>query len=75
MTKLLDQAVETARAFSPDVQDDIAHAILALAQSGLSRDLIPEAHREAVLEGLRQAEARELASDADVEKALRSLDT
>jgi hypothetical protein len=33
MTKLLDQAIETARALPPDVQDDIARVVLQLTGS------------------------------------------
>ena len=71
MTKLFDQAIETARTLPAAVQDDIAHAIFALAHASLPPEEIPNGHREAVLDGLRQADAGQFGTDEDVEKALR----
>jgi hypothetical protein len=70
MTKLLEKALETVRRLPPDTQDQIAQAMLNLADKGEPEDIAP-AHLPAVLEGLAQAKRRQLASDADVEAAFR----
>jgi hypothetical protein len=67
MTKLLDQAIETARALSPDRQDDIARTILALA--GAEPEPIDPAHLPAVLESLAQSRRRDFASPSEIEAA------
>ena len=69
MSKLLDQAVETVRALPTRDQDEIARAMLALADA--EPEPIDGAHLPAVLEGLAQARRREFASPADVEAAFR----
>lgn len=70
MTKLLEQALEAVRRLSPDSQDEIARAMLNLADEGELEETDP-AHLPAVLEGLAQAKRREFASDADIEAAFR----
>jgi hypothetical protein len=69
MSKLFDQAVETVRALPPDEQDEIARAMLALADT--EPEPIDEAHLPAILEGLAQARRRQFASPPDVEAAFR----
>ena len=69
MSKLLDQAVATVRALPPEDQDEIAHAMLALA--GAEPEPIDPSHLPAVLEGLTQARRGEFASPAEVEAAFR----
>lgn len=69
MSSLLDQAVATVRALSPDEQDEIAKAMLALA--GADPEPIDDEHLPAVLEGLAQARRREFANSAEVEAAFR----
>ena len=53
MSELFDKAVETIRALPPDEHDEIARAMLALADADSER--IGEAHSPSVLEGLAQA--------------------
>lgn len=71
MTKLLDHALETVRQLPPADQDEIARAMLRLAQGEREPKEINPAHLPAVLEGLAQAERREFATDAEVEAAFR----
>ncbi len=74
MTKLLEKAVETVRKLSSDSQDDIARAMLELANEAEPESIDP-AHLPAVLEGLAQARRGEYASAADVETAFRHFDS
>lgn len=66
MTKLLDQAVEAARALPPDVQDDIARVVFRLA--GDAEPAIPLSPAErAAIERSKTAAARgEFATDEQV---------
>jgi hypothetical protein len=70
MTKLLERALEAVRRLTPDAQDEIAGAMLSLADAGEPENIDPE-HLSAVLEGLAQVERQEFASDAEVEAAFR----
>ena len=74
MTNLLARAVEAVRRLPPEMQDDIARAMLHLAAGDGGPEEIDAAHLGAVLEGLAQAKRRELASAADVEAAFRRFD-
>jgi len=74
MTKLLEQALEAVQRLPADSQDEIARAMLILAQSDVEPEPIDPAHLSAVLEGLAQAKRREFASDAEVEAAFRRFD-
>ena len=73
MTKLLEQAIETVRALSPNEQDAIAREMLALADDENSEDEedIDPADLKAVLEGIADADAGRIATDEDVEAAFR----
>jgi hypothetical protein len=71
MTKLLEQALEAVRRLSPDAQDEIARAMLHLAEGEAKREPVAAAHLAAVLEGLAQARRREFASETEVEAAFR----
>lgn len=71
MTKLLESAIKAARRLSPEAQDEIARAILRLAEAEREPEPIPGEHLSAVLEGLAQAKRRELVSEAEVEEAFR----
>ena len=73
MTKLLEKALETVRQLPPDSQDEIARAMLNLANGEQPEDIDPT-HLPDVLEGLAQAKRREFASDAEVEAAFRRFD-
>ena len=70
MTKLLDKALDAVRSLPPELQDDIARAMLALADEG-EPETIEAAHLGAVLEGLQQARRGERATPEDVEAAFR----
>jgi CRISPR/Cas system-associated protein Csm6 len=71
MTKLLENAVAAVRKLSSDSQDEIARAMLALADESEPEE-VDAAHLPAVLEGLAQAKARTYV--ADVESAFRRFD-
>jgi DNA-binding transcriptional regulator YdaS (Cro superfamily) len=74
MTTLLDQALETVRRLPPKDQDEIARAMLHLAQSEREPEEIDPAHLSAVMEGFEQAKRRDFATGAEVEAALRLFD-
>ncbi len=75
MTKLLEKALEAVRRLSPDEQDEVARAILALAAGDDEMaEQIDPAHLPDVLEGLAQAKRRQFATDAEVEAAFRRFD-
>ena len=70
MTKLLEQAFEKVQALPPANQDEIARAMLALADQGEGEpEAIDPAHLSDVLEGLAQAKRRAFASDEEVAAA------
>jgi predicted transcriptional regulator len=74
MTKLLEKALEVVRRLPADSQDEIARAMLHLAENDADPEPIDPAHLAAVLEGLAQAQRREFATDSEVEAAFRRLD-
>jgi DNA-binding TFAR19-related protein (PDSD5 family) len=74
MTELLEKALEAVRRLTPEVQDEIARAMLQLAEDDGQLEPIDPANLSAVLEGLAQAERREFASQAEVEAAFRRFD-
>lgn len=69
MTKLLEKALAIVRGLSPAEQDEIAQAILSLADAEADVEDIDPAHLPDVLESLAQARRREFATDAEVEAA------
>jgi hypothetical protein len=74
MTKLLDRALEAVRRLPPEEQNEIAHAMLALAGNEGEPEPINPAHLPDVLESLAQARRRQFATDAEVEAAFRRFD-
>ena len=67
MTKLLDRALEVARALPPDAQDDIARIVLQLAGSGDSVAVaLSRAERAAVAASKAAAARGEFATDEQV---------
>jgi hypothetical protein len=67
MTKLLEQAIETARRLAPDEQDDIARAILQLAGDSKAPPVpLTSEERQAIAKSKAAAARGEFASDADV---------
>jgi hypothetical protein len=67
MSKLLERAIEMARALPSDTQDEIARAILNLAGCAP----IDAAYLPAALQGLAEAKRREFAGDAEIDAAFR----
>ena len=75
MTKLLEKALEAVRRLPPEGQDDIARAMLTLAEGeGESLEAIDPSHLSDILEGLAEARRREFASDAEVAAAFSGFD-
>jgi hypothetical protein len=75
MTKLLDQALEAIRKLPADSQDEIARAMLMLANGQEDEpEEIDPTHLTDVLEGLAQARRRQFATDAEIEHAFRRFD-
>ena len=74
MTKLLERALEIVRRLPSDSQDEIARAMLHLADHNGEPEQVDTAHLAGVLEGLSQAKLRKFASDAEVEAAFRRFD-
>lgn len=71
MTKLLQEALAAVRLLSPENQDEIARAMLVLAEKDAEPEDIDPAHLVDVLEGRAEAKRREFASEAEVEAAFR----
>ena len=70
MTKLLEEALAKVQALPPAARDEIARAMLALAQSvGDEPEPIDPAHLGDIMEGLEQTRRRAFASDADITAA------
>jgi hypothetical protein len=74
MTDLLEKAVDAVRRLTPEAQDEIARAMLQLAEDEGEPEPIDQADLAAVLERLAQANRGEFASDAAVETAFRRFD-
>jgi hypothetical protein len=67
MTKLLDQALEAARALPPDAQDDIAYVVLRLTGADDEPPVPLTADEQAAVTASKAAAARgEFASDEQV---------
>jgi hypothetical protein len=75
MTKLLEKAVDAVRRLSPDNQDEIARAMLALVgEDEAPEDIDPE-HLADVVESLAQARRGEFATDAEMAATFRLFGT
>lgn len=66
MTKLLDQAVEIARALPADAQDDIARIVLQLAGEESAPVALSSEERAAIAESKAQAAEGRFATDEEV---------
>ena len=66
MTKLLEQAVETVRGLSPEVQDDLARILLQLAGKDQPAVQLSAAEEASLAESLAQADRGEFATDEQV---------
>jgi hypothetical protein len=75
MTKLLEKAIKAVTALPPEGQDYIAEAMLRLAGMEEEPEEIEPAHLPDVLEGLAQADAREFATDEEVDAVFRRFDS
>jgi predicted transcriptional regulator len=73
MTKLLERAIQTARALPPDQQDVIAREILALAADNEDEDEedIDPADIDAIDRSLADVDAGRIATDEEVEAVFR----
>jgi hypothetical protein len=74
VTKLLEKALDAVRRLPPESQDEIARTMLNLAAGDGEPEPVDRTHLSAVLEGLRQAKRRELATDDEIEAAFRRFD-
>jgi hypothetical protein len=74
MTKLLEEALKAVQKLPAASQDEIARAMLNLADGDGEPEAIPPEHAAAVLEGLEQARRREFSTDAQIEAAFRRFD-
>jgi hypothetical protein len=67
MTKLLEQALQTARNLPPDTQDDIARIVLQLAGADVAPPMTLSDEERAAIAASKEAAVRgEFASDAEV---------
>ncbi len=74
MTELLEEAVAALRQLPAADQDAIARTLLRFTdRPGASEEIEPE-HRNAVLDGMGQADRGEFATDAEVAEAFRRFD-
>jgi hypothetical protein len=73
MTKLLDKALKAVRLLPSSSQDEIARAMLELANESEPEPIDAE-HLSAILEGLSQAKGRDFATPTQVEEAFRRFD-
>jgi hypothetical protein len=69
----LDKALEAVRQLPPETQDEIALAMLNLADEREPEEIDP-VHLADVLESLAQAKRREFAADTEIEAAFRRFD-
>ncbi len=74
MTKLFEKALAAVRRLDPDEQDRIAHMLLAVLRAD-EPEAVPPEHLEAILEGLSQARAGNLASPEVVAAAFKRFDS
>ncbi len=68
MTELLEKALERVQALDSDTQNRIAEAMIHIAEMNEVTETIDPEHLPDVLEGLRQAELGEFATDAEMER-------
>jgi hypothetical protein len=73
VTKLLEKALEAVQRLPDEAQDEIAHAMPALADESEPEPIATE-HLADVLQSLADARARRFATDAEIEAAFRRFD-
>jgi len=74
MNQLLKRALKAVEELPPEQQDEIARAMLSMAETGPAREMIDPDHLSDVLAGLAQADRDEFATEAEVEAAFRRFD-
>ena len=74
MTKLLEKALQAVRQLPSDSQDEIARAMLNLANAGGEPETVDPEDLPALLESLAQAGRGEFATDKEIEAAFRRFD-
>ncbi len=67
MTKLLEKAIERARTLPDDVQDSMALALLAMADTSDKPEELDQETRAAIRQGLEEARRGEFASDEEID--------
>ncbi|MEH2500034.1 putative transcriptional regulator [Bradyrhizobium sp. AZCC 1678] len=66
MTKVLEDAIEKVRKLPEDRQAYAAELLEQIVAAGSDPFVVPEVHRAAVLEGLRQAQRGEFVSEDEM---------
>lgn len=66
MTKLLEKAIEGARALPDEEQDALALAIMSMTETGFRIPDLDDETRAAIREGLEQARRGEFASEEEM---------
>lgn len=70
MIKVLEQAIEKAKALPSDQQAYVAQVIEEIAAESVTLHQLTDEERKLVREGLAELDRGEFASDSDVEKIL-----
>ena len=66
MTKVLEDAIKKVRKLPEERQAYVAQVLEQIAAAGSDVFVVPEGHREAVLEGLGQADRAEFMDDDEM---------
>ena len=66
MTKILEDVIEKVRRLPEDRQAYVAEVLEQIVAADGDLFVVPDEHRAAVLEGLRQAERGEFATDEEL---------
>jgi predicted transcriptional regulator len=67
MTKLLEKAIEQARALPPEEQDALAAVLLTMTDDGAGVVALDDVTRAAIREGLEQARRSQFVPDGEIE--------
>ena len=67
MTKVLEDAIEKVRRLPDERQAYVAEVLEQIAAAGSDPFIVPENHRAAVLEGLREAEQGKFVGDEEMD--------
>jgi len=69
MNQLLKRALKAVEELPPEQQEEIARAMLSMAQNGSELETIDPDHLSDVLAGLAQADRNEFATEPEIEAA------